>query len=297
MLGAVEESGAEALAELGPGATAGFAAALVAVGLFALPLRQAILRRLLHKGEPAPAAFLWEDLFAAFGLFIVVSAFVVPSLGSYWVTGQWLPPEDLAEKLSSAGFLVQGVLTAIQFLPPCLYLAWLSARRSGVASALGIRALTPQRVPAGRSAAAFLSFLFGAPFFFSASLATAAVYQAQGLEVPVQEVAVAIADEIESSPWRVAIFAVLIIPFLEEVLFRGFLLELFRSKLGTIAGVAISSALFAIAHGVVAAPTIFVLAVVIAMVKLRTRSLYAAWLVHALNNGTSLVMQQLGMSE
>ncbi len=297
MLGAIEETGAEALNELGPGLIAGAALGLVVVGAFVLPLRQAIVGRLLHRSELAPAAFRWEDLFAAVALFLVATGVVIPLVGSYVLTGHWQPDDDAIERLQNVGFLGQAIQTTCAFLVPCLYIGWASMKRSRGAQALGVRSLTPQTIPLGRTATAIVSFVLGAPFFYGASLMTAAAYGLQGLDVPVQDVAVAISDEIETAPWRVALFAVVIIPFLEEVLFRGFLLELFRGKLGTVAGVVISSTLFALAHGLAAAPTIFVLAVVIAVVKLRTRSLFAAWVVHALNNSTSLFIQSQGLSQ
>lgn len=297
MLGAIEDTAADALSEVGAGTIVGFALGLIVVGTLILPLRRALVARCLDPSALAPAAFRWEDLFAALAIFIVGAGLLVPLAGTYVLTGQWTPDDASRERLLSVGFLGQALMTAGGFLAPCLYIAWAALKRENGAEALGVHSLTPQRVPFGRSATATLSFVLGAPFVFGASLLTAAVFEFRGLEVPVQDVAVAIANEIETAPWRVALFAVVVIPFLEEVLFRGFLLELFRSKLGTAAGVVISSSLFAVAHGLTAAPTIFVLAVVIAIVKLRTRSLYAAWVVHALNNGTSLFLQSQGISQ
>ena len=97
--------------------------------------------------------------------------------------------------------------------------------------------------------------------------------------------ALAIQEQIHSHPLQVAFFAVLLIPLLEEVIFRGFLLEVLSSRLGRAAGVVLSSFAFAILHGVAAAPVIFTLAVAMALVKLRTRSLLVCWLVHGTHNG------------
>lgn len=297
MLGLIDEAAADGLADVGAGTIASVAALLIVVGLFVLPLQRALVAGCLDRSSLAPAAFRWEDLFAALAAFVVGAGLIVPVVGTYVLTGSWTMDEASRERLLGVGFLGQAFMTAGGFLAPCLYVAWAATKRENGTQALGVDSLTPERIPFGRTATAVLSFVLGAPFVFGASLLTAAAYGFRGLEVPAQEVAVAISEEIDRAPWRVALFAVVVIPFLEEVLFRGFLLELFRGKLGTAAGVLISSLLFALAHGLTAAPTIFVLAVVIALVKLRTRSLFAAWVVHALNNGTSLFMQSQGLSQ
>jgi len=78
-------------------------------------------------------------------------------------------------------------------------------------------------------------------------------------------------------------------PITEELTFRGlgfFLLNQF----GTVAAVAISAITFALAHGIaVGVPVFFVIGVGLAYMRVRTRSILPAILVHVLFNGLQLV--------
>jgi membrane protease YdiL (CAAX protease family) len=87
-----------------------------------------------------------------------------------------------------------------------------------------------------------------------------------------------------------AFLAIVVAPFLEEVLFRGFLQPLLVQNLSDVGGIVVTSLLFATLHGRAAFLPIFVLSLVIGGVMLRTQRLAAAWLVHALNNSLSLAV-------
>ncbi len=87
-----------------------------------------------------------------------------------------------------------------------------------------------------------------------------------------------------------AIFAVGLQPLLEEIIFRGFLQPLFVQNFGAIGGIGATSFLFAAVHGGSAFLPIFLLSTMIGAVMLRTQRLTAAWLLHALNNGTMLAL-------
>jgi membrane protease YdiL (CAAX protease family) len=79
-------------------------------------------------------------------------------------------------------------------------------------------------------------------------------------------------------------------PFLEELLFRGFLQPLLVQNLGDRGGVATSAFVFATLHGASAFLPIFGLALLLGAVMLRTQRLAAAWAVHALHNGLMLAL-------
>ncbi|MCY2960584.1 MAG: CPBP family intramembrane metalloprotease [Planctomycetota bacterium] len=74
-------------------------------------------------------------------------------------------------------------------------------------------------------------------------------------------------------------------PLLEEVVFRSFLQPLLVQNFREVAGVALTSVCFAALHGVDALLPIFALSCLLGAVMLRTQSLLAVWLLHALNNG------------
>jgi membrane protease YdiL (CAAX protease family) len=89
-------------------------------------------------------------------------------------------------------------------------------------------------------------------------------------------------------------FGVFVAPFTEECAFRALLLPAIGSATGRTIGVLVSSLLFAMAHfrkpeDVYSVVVLFALAVLLARLYLRTSSILAVFLVHALNNATSLV--------
>jgi membrane protease YdiL (CAAX protease family) len=79
-----------------------------------------------------------------------------------------------------------------------------------------------------------------------------------------------------------SIVAVIIAPVIEEVLFRGLLLQRWALRWGTLTGVILSSALFAIGHVEVLGH--FAFGVAMAALYLRTRSLWVPIAAHSLNN-------------
>lgn len=84
---------------------------------------------------------------------------------------------------------------------------------------------------------------------------------------------------------------VVIAPFAEEVVFRGVLLPAFGARWGAFVGVAASSALFAGLHfsAYVLFP-IAVAALLFALLVVRFRSLWPAYLAHATFNGIAVVL-------
>lgn len=86
------------------------------------------------------------------------------------------------------------------------------------------------------------------------------------------------------------VFAVLVVPLLEEILFRGFLQPLLVQNLGDKSGVIGTSFVFGALHGVNAFLPIFALSLVIGFVYLKSQRLGAAWLVHALHNGGMMLL-------
>lgn len=91
-------------------------------------------------------------------------------------------------------------------------------------------------------------------------------------------------SELESPAWFVlgAVFAA---PIVEEIFFRGFLFQGFRQRYGWVAGIAISSFIFAAAHldPVAFIPT-FILGAVLAYVYHRSNSVWPGIILHFLVN-------------
>ena len=78
-------------------------------------------------------------------------------------------------------------------------------------------------------------------------------------------------------------------PAAEEIFFRGFLLPAFVQGIGTVPGLIVASAIFAVAHGDLAVllPT-FASGAVLSWLYLRTRSLWPGFLAHAGQNSLAV---------
>lgn len=74
-------------------------------------------------------------------------------------------------------------------------------------------------------------------------------------------------------------------PLLEEIAFRSFLQPLLVQNFREVMGVGLTSLCFAALHGPDALMPIFALSCLLGAVMLRTQSLLAVWVLHALNNG------------
>ncbi|MCL2094628.1 CPBP family intramembrane metalloprotease [Candidatus Saccharibacteria bacterium] len=84
---------------------------------------------------------------------------------------------------------------------------------------------------------------------------------------------------------------VVVVPILEEAIFRGVLYSKLKSGLPTVAAVIISSLLFAIAHGQLnVAVATFALALVACGLREITGTIYAPILLHAVKNGLAFYL-------
>jgi len=94
--------------------------------------------------------------------------------------------------------------------------------------------------------------------------------------------------ELDSPIWFFVV-GVIVAPLVEEIFFRGFLFQGFRQRYGWIAGILISSAIFAAAHldPVALIPT-FLLGAVLAYVYHRSNSVWPGVILHFLVNAFGL---------
>ncbi len=86
------------------------------------------------------------------------------------------------------------------------------------------------------------------------------------------------------------LLAGLLQPFLEEVLFRGFLQPLLVQNFRERGGIFLTSAAFAALHGAVAFLPVFCLSLLLGSIYLRTRSLIAVAAVHSIHNSLVLTL-------
>lgn len=93
-----------------------------------------------------------------------------------------------------------------------------------------------------------------------------------------------------------SVLGVVVGPYLEELLYRGLLLENLRAGVGTTSAVILSSALFSVSHANAwALPGLLILGSVLALVYLQSGSVRTAYLVHAAWNLTSLCLGVLAL--
>ena len=86
-----------------------------------------------------------------------------------------------------------------------------------------------------------------------------------------------------------AVVVAVIAPIVEELTFRGVGFSLLV-RFGTVAAVAGTAAAFAADHGLVEGfPALFVFGVAVALVRVRTGSIYPGMLLHATFNGLALI--------
>jgi membrane protease YdiL (CAAX protease family) len=79
-------------------------------------------------------------------------------------------------------------------------------------------------------------------------------------------------------------------PIWEEVLYRGAFLDGFSRRFGSVVGIALSSALFAISHmSFLGFAYLFTLGIALALIKRFHQNIWAPIILHAVNNGIAVV--------
>jgi uncharacterized protein len=94
------------------------------------------------------------------------------------------------------------------------------------------------------------------------------------------------------------VLAAVLVPFAEEIFFRGVLYQWLRTRAGLLVALAISSAVFGALHQYI--PTVVsitILGVICALVYERSGSLWPAVIVHAVNNGIAIGLSYLVFSQ
>lgn len=244
---------------------------LLAAGALVLALRLRAFGRkpsaVVHAGVSEHAAPLWFIGGGLFMLYLVRGAFL----------GEWdQRTTSIAMACISVGMLAMTVgVHAV--------LRWRHIEPVGVAAGLVPKALLP----------ALLASVFAVPITYLVSTASVRLWALIGRE---HANAHAMLAEMRDSPDPVYVAmlvlqAVVLVPILEEVIFRGHLQTAIDRAIGR-PGVAIviPSAVFAMIHDWWSMPAIFVLSVMMGVVYHRTRNLWAAIFVHAGFNGLTTTL-------
>ncbi len=131
-----------------------------------------------------------------------------------------------------------------------------------------------------------LKYLLAYPFvYFLIIIAAVGVITliAQFLGHPIAPGQIAPNKRQESFYWDIAVYAVIIIPIVEEVFYRGILLPAWVNRKGWLRGSVYRSLIFSIAHGPTA-PFIMILSLYQSRMYYRTGSIIPGLVVHMLNN-------------
>jgi membrane protease YdiL (CAAX protease family) len=88
-----------------------------------------------------------------------------------------------------------------------------------------------------------------------------------------------------------------LVPFAEELLFRGMIYPLLRVRLGAVAAILLNAALFSLVHFVpLLLPGLFVVGVFLAYLRERSGSIWPSVCFHAMQNATALLLINVALS-
>lgn len=250
---------------------AGYAALF---GLVLAPLVERVARWTFPRASISTGpSFTWRDIAAVAFVFVALQLFV-----GVMVTALELDVDSLTYALP---------LTVLIQAGAGAFVLGLAARRRYGFAALGLR-----RGEHSWALAHGLTRYLGWGPFLVALLALNPFLLERVFGVPhaPQDVARMIAGAEGVERMLVPLFAVLLIPLFEELLFRGFLQNALEPHIGAWPAVILSSLAFAALHGVSALIPIFGLSVILGVIMLRTRRLTACWFVHGLHNGVTTAL-------
>lgn len=236
-----------------------------------------------NSGESQSFAFIPAPWSPGRALWLLVFVFAVSATGS--IVARAIVAKNLGDALSSA--LVGLVLVAGYVAE--LFVVFLVARSHGVGLSASIGLIRPQRARAWAWVALAIVGAVSARGFASLY---AELMQLLPINLPGADTnPLSLFPGGSFSLIILFLVVVVIAPFTEEVVFRGVLLPAFGARWGAVAGILMSSALFAGLHfsAYVFAP-IAVAALVFGSLFVGFRSLWPAYLAHATFNGVAVVL-------
>lgn len=167
----------------------------------------------------------------------------------------------------------------------CALAAWWiadGARGLGLVPAVAPRALC----------GAFLSWVLLLPLILALGIFWRALCEVLGIELPPEQQVLARLVDLEGSACVQALLvAVVVGPFLEELVFRGFLQRVLVSWLGVYNGVVATALLFAVGfHEFSVFLPLFALALLLGALRQASASVWTSVLVHAASNASNLAL-------
>jgi membrane protease YdiL (CAAX protease family) len=253
-----------------------------------LLLALAAATRMLPRRDAPP--FRWS---AAEGLAIVAAPFVtVMLLQALLATGavpvgpqpvEPVGPVDPVEPTSGALVLLTMVASQLVLGVAAVLAVVIARRRFYGPEALGFRVAAPPR--------AFLAILvvYVPLFVFARGLALVWLHVSRTMGWEEEQEILRLILDLRGGELAVAVLvAVVVGPFVEELVFRGFLLSFLVQTTGRTVGFLLTAVLFALPHGVAGFPILLALSLFLCWLQVRTRSIWPSYAAHALNNAVTL---------
>ncbi len=136
----------------------------------------------------------------------------------------------------------------------------------------------------------------GIPIFLAVSASWALAASTLGFDAAPQQMLLELSEVPFPDRWTLILYGSLGAPLVEEILFRGFLLPPLRRSAGEAVAIAVSGLLFGLAHmsDPFAVLPLVILGTGLAWLRIRTRSIWPGFFVHAANNSIALVSSLYG---
>ena len=241
---------------------------LLATALVAVPLALAALRRLGPPGRRVTPP--WTLVHAA--------AFTVAAFLVLLAAGLLVPDPGVLASL----YLSEAILAA----PALLALLFAIRHSPDGLSSMGLRPSGNGRAVLAGALAFFVLYPALLGWYFTWPVIAGWI----GQDIPPQGVLTDIQGLGGAALAQAVFVAVVLGPLLEEMVFRGFLQPFLVNRLGTASGLVTTAFLFALLHGAPYVAPLFAVGLLLGVIQLRTQRLAAAWVVHALHNGITLLL-------
>lgn len=243
-------------------------------GLALAPLAIVLARRVFPGRNLFFARWGFSHLGAVLGFGILATLFFMIAAGQL----QDLGPEPLVITLVANGLVMASV---------CAFIAFLAERLDPDGMrCLGLRGDRNLRA----MLVGVVSYVLLFPALSGVNMLWPWVMERLSLEHEAQAVAVELVKLQGPSLAVAVVFAVIVLPFFEELVFRSFLQPLLVQNLGDRGGVVLTSVLFGLMHGASAFLPIFAFSLVLGFIMLRTQRIAGPWLVHAIHNGLMVAL-------
>jgi hypothetical protein len=234
-----------------------------------------------------------------FALFLGISIVLVPgTIYGWYVIVKGVPPESQTLSASSNGWIniVTIIATFAAFL---VYLAVFP--RKWKSAVLGVNYHRSRTDFLQNLQLGFLSWILSyPPVLFVSSLISAILIHFHG-KLEIDQIAVSELKATSQEPlllFMMVFCIIFIVPFIEELLFRGFFQTWLKQKVGIIGAILTSSALFALFHfsstqdilNFELIPALFIFSCFLGFLFEKQRTLQAPIILHALFNAISILM-------